>query len=70
MRSRLKLRPAKEKSAQAKLKTAYGKNFRESTYLSAVTDTDMSIKNIDEAVKQNIGQQQKQTNGKPLGRIK
>ena len=70
MRARLKLRPAKEKSAQAKLKAAYGNNFRESTFLSAITDTDMSVKNNEEAVKQNISQQQKQTNGKPLGRIK
>ena len=70
MRARLKLRPAKEKSAQAKLKAAYGNNFRESTYLSAVTDTDMSIKNIDEAVKQNIGQKHKQANGKSLGHTK
>ena len=70
MRARLKLRPAKEKSAQAKLKSAYGKNFRELTFLSAITDTDMSVKNNEEAVKQNISQQQKQTNGKPLGRIK
>ena len=38
--ARLKLRPAKEKSAQAKLKAAYGNNFRESTFLSAVNDTD------------------------------
>ena len=70
MRARLKLRPAKEKSAQAKLKAAYGNNFRESTFLSAITDTDMSVKNNEAAVKQNISQQQKQTNGKPLGRIK
>ena len=70
MRARLKLRLAKEQSAQAKLKTAYGKNFRESTFLSAINDTDMSVKNIEEAVKQNIGQQQKLSNGKPLGRIK
>ena len=70
MRTRLKLRPAKEKSAQAKLKAAYGNNFRESTFLSAINDTDMSVKNNEEAVKQNIGQQQKQSNGKPLGRIK
>ena len=40
MRARLKLRPAKEKSAEAKLKAAYGNNFRESTFLSAVNDTD------------------------------
>ena len=59
MRARLKLRLAKEKSAQAKLKAAYGNNFRESTFLSAITDTDMSVKNNEEAVKQNISQQQK-----------
>ena len=40
MRSRLKLRPAKEKSAQAKLKTAYGKNFNETTYYASIRDTD------------------------------
>ena len=67
---RMKLRPEKEKSAEAKLKSAYGNNFREATFLSAVTDADMSIKNIDEAVEQNIGQQQKQTNGKSTGRTK
>lgn len=38
--ARLKIRPAKEKSAEAKLKSSYGKNFRESTFLSAVNDTD------------------------------
>ena len=59
MRARSRLRPAKEKSAQAKLKSAYGNNFRESTFLSAITDTDMSVKNNEEAVKQNISQQQK-----------
>ena len=40
MRARLKLRPAKEKSAQAKLKTAYGKNFNETTYYASIRDTD------------------------------
>ena len=40
MRARLKLRPAKEKSAQAKLKAAYGKNFNEATYYSSIRDTD------------------------------
>ena len=70
MRARLKLRPAKEKSAQAKLKAAYGNNFRESTLLSAITDTDMSVKNIDEAVKLNSGQQQKQSHSKSFGHIK
>lgn len=38
--ARLKLRPAKEKSAQAKLKAAYGKNFNEATYYSSIRDTD------------------------------
>ena len=38
--ARLKLRPAKEKSAQAKLKLSYGNNFRETIFLSAVNDTD------------------------------
>ena len=38
--ARMKIRPAKEKSAEAKLKSAYGKNFRESTFLSAINDTD------------------------------
>ena len=40
MRARLKLRPAKEKSAQAKLKAAYGKNFNEATYYASIRDTD------------------------------
>ena len=40
MRARLKLRPAKEKSAQAKLKTAYGKNFNKTTYYASIRDTD------------------------------
>ena len=40
MRARLKLRSAKEKSAQAKLKTAYGKNFNETTYYASIRDTD------------------------------
>ena len=38
--ARLKLRPAKEKSAQAKLKAAYGENFDEATYYSSIRDTD------------------------------
>ena len=38
--ARLKLRPAKEKSAQAKLKAAYGKNFNEATYYAGIRDTD------------------------------
>lgn len=38
--ARMKFRPAKEKSAEAKLKSSYGKNFRESTFLSAINDTD------------------------------
>lgn len=40
MRARLKLRPAKEKSAQAKLKAAYGKNFDETTFYAGIRDTD------------------------------
>ncbi len=40
MRARLKLRPAKEKSAQAKLKAAYGKNFNEATFYAGIRDTD------------------------------
>lgn len=40
MHARLKLRSAKEKSAQAKLKTAYGKNFNEATYYASIRDTD------------------------------
>ena len=40
IRARLKLRPAKEKSAQAKLKAAYGKNFDEATFYSGIRDTD------------------------------
>jgi len=40
MRARLKLRPTKEQSAQAKLKTAYGKNFNEATYYASIRDTD------------------------------
>ena len=40
MHARLKLRSAKEKSAQAKLKTAYGKNFNETTYYASIRDTD------------------------------
>ena len=70
MRARLKLRPTKEKSAQAKLNAAYGKNFRESTFLSAINDTDMSVKNNEEAVKLNSGQQQKQSHSKSFGHIK
>ncbi|MEE0875230.1 MAG: MobQ family relaxase [Ruminococcus sp.] len=38
--ARLKLRPAKEQSAQAKLKVAYGKNFDEATYYASIRDTD------------------------------
>ena len=40
MRARLKLRLAKEQSAQAKLKSAYGKNFNETTYYASIRDTD------------------------------
>ena len=40
MRARLKLRPAKEKSAEAKLKAAYGKNFDAATFYSGIRDTD------------------------------
>ncbi len=40
MRSRLKLRSAKEKSAEAKLKAAYGKNFDEATFYAGIRDTD------------------------------
>ena len=40
MRARLKFRPAKEKSAQAKLKAAYGKSFDEATFYSGIRDTD------------------------------
>ena len=40
MRARLKLRPAKEKSAEAKLKAAYGKNFDEATFYAGIRDTD------------------------------
>ena len=40
MRARLKLRSSKEKSAQAKLKAAYGENFDEATYYSSIRDTD------------------------------
>ena len=40
MRARLKLRSSKEKSAQAKLKAAYGKNFDEATFYSGIRDTD------------------------------
>ena len=68
MRARLKLRPAKEKSAQAKLKSSYGNNFREVTFLSAVTDTDLFIKNLDETVLQKNDRQQKQSHGKSIGR--
>ena len=38
--ARLKLRPAKEKSAQAKLKAAYGNNFNEATFYAGIRDTD------------------------------
>ena len=38
--TRLKLRPTKEKSAEAKLKAAYGENFDEATYYSSIRDTD------------------------------
>ena len=40
MHARLNLRSAKEKSAQAKLKAAYDKNFNESTYYASIRDTD------------------------------
>jgi len=40
MRARLTLRPAKEKSAEAKLKAAYGKNFDEATFYAGIRDTD------------------------------
>ena len=40
MRARLKLRPAKEQSAEAKLKAAYGKNFDETTFYAGIRDTD------------------------------
>ncbi|MED9969095.1 MAG: MobQ family relaxase [Ruminococcus sp.] len=40
MRARLKLRPAKEQSAEAKLKAAYGKNFDEATFYAGIRDTD------------------------------
>ena len=68
--ARMKLRPIKEKSAETKLKSSYGNNFRESTFLSTVADTDMSIKNIDDAIEQNIGQQQKQAHDKSFGHAK
>ncbi len=38
--ARLKLRSAKEKSAQAKLKAAYGNNFNEATFYASIRDTD------------------------------
>ena len=41
--ARLKLRSAKEKSAQAKLKAAYGKNFDEATFYAGIRDTDTAI---------------------------
>lgn len=66
--ARLKLRHAKEKSAEAKLKSSYGNNFREVTFLSAVTDTDLFIKNLDETVLQKNDRQQKQSHGKSIGR--
>ncbi len=40
MCARLKLRPAKEKSAETKLKAAYGKNFSEETFYAGICDTD------------------------------
>ena len=40
MRARLKLCPAKEQSAEAKLKAAYGKNFDETTFYASIRDTD------------------------------
>ena len=40
MHARLNLRSAKEKSAQAKLKAAYDKNFNEATYYASIRDTD------------------------------
>lgn len=66
--ARLKLRHAKEKSAEAKLKSSYGNNFREVSFLSAVTDTDLFIKNLDETVLQKNDRQQKQSHGKSIGR--
>ena len=38
--ARMKIRPAKEKSAETKLKSSYGKNYREVIFLSAINDTD------------------------------
>ena len=43
MRARLKLRPAKEKSAKSKLKASYGKNFDEATFYAGIRDTDTAI---------------------------
>ena len=38
--ARMKIRPTKEKSAETKLKSSYGKNYREVIFLSAINDTD------------------------------
>ena len=38
--ARMKIRLEKEESAEAKLKSSYGKNFREVIFLSAINDTD------------------------------
>ena len=38
--ARMKIRSAKEKSAETKLKSSYGKNYREVIFLSAINDTD------------------------------
>ena len=38
--ARMKIRPTKEKSAETKLKSSYGKNYREVIFFSAINDTD------------------------------
>ena len=38
--ARMKIRPTKEKSAETKLKSSYGKNYREVIFISAINDTD------------------------------
>ena len=43
--ARMKIRPAKEKSAETKLKSSYGKNYREVIFLSAINDTDAANRN-------------------------
>ena len=64
MRARLKLRPAKEKSAEAKLKAAYGKNFDEATFYAGIRDTDTA--NADHlAAQPNDKASAKQNNRKP-----